>query len=119
MVTLNKPAEGNTDWATAINDNWTTLEDSVLLNETQTLANKTLNDPKITAGTENAKRCGILSDVARHRALLCAMTPTDLLPVGSISYTNINLTNAVCQEKVRRSGGIGKIAIEDSLTGRM
>lgn len=26
MVTLNKPAAGDTDWTTEINDNWTTLE---------------------------------------------------------------------------------------------
>jgi hypothetical protein len=29
MVTLNKPAAGDTDWTTEINDNWTSLEASV------------------------------------------------------------------------------------------
>lgn len=29
MVTLNKPAAGDTDWTTEINDNWTTIENSL------------------------------------------------------------------------------------------
>lgn len=29
MVTLNKPTAGDTDWATEINDNWTTIENSI------------------------------------------------------------------------------------------
>lgn len=29
MVTLNKPAAGDTDWTTEINDNWTALENAI------------------------------------------------------------------------------------------
>jgi len=30
MVSLNKPSEGNTDWASDINENWTSLESAVI-----------------------------------------------------------------------------------------
>lgn len=31
MVSLNKPTEGDTDWATPVNDNWSTIESSLVL----------------------------------------------------------------------------------------
>jgi hypothetical protein len=44
-LSLNKPAEGNTDWASAVNDNWTDIENSLPAAKGQLVSGDSAGDP--------------------------------------------------------------------------
>ena len=52
-LSLNKPGEGNTDWASPINDNWTDIENSLPAAKGQLVSGDTNGDPtRLSVGAD-------------------------------------------------------------------
>lgn len=81
----------STTWATSINNNFTTLDDSVLLTNTQTLENKTLTDCDATtqATGNNSTKVATTAFVKAELALQDALSELLDVDVSSVADNDI------------------------------
>lgn len=81
----------STTWATSINNNFTTLDDSVLLTNTQTLENKTLTDCDATtqATGNNSTKIATTAFVKAELALQDALSELLDVDVSSVADNDI------------------------------
>lgn len=75
MVTLNKPSAGATDWATSINDNWTTLEGAFKLELIETITASNVATVDFDSGIDSTYRDYLIT----ISDMVCATDGTELL----------------------------------------
>ena len=95
----------STTWATSINNNFTTLDDSVLLTNTQTLENKTLTDCDATtqATGNNSTKIATTAFVKNELALQDALSELLDVDVSSANNNDVLAYNSSNQKFVNKT----------------
>ena len=95
----------STTWATSINNNFTTLDDSVLLTNTQTLENKTLTDCDATtqATGNNSTKIATTAFVKAELALQDALSELLDVDVSSANNNDVLAYNSSNQKFVNKT----------------
>ena len=95
----------STTWATSINNNFTTLDDSVLLANTQTLENKTLTDCDATtqATGNNSTKIATTAFVKAELALQDALSELLDVDVSSANNNDVLAYNSSNQKFVNKT----------------
>jgi len=95
----------STTWATSINNNFTTLDDSVLLTNTQTLENKTLTDcdANTQATGNNSTKIATTAFVKNELALQDALSELLDVDVSSVADNDILAYDSLSSKFINQS----------------